>query len=84
MVGRPTSTEDITSNEIKNFILSPLHSANRLPKQRLRDQLLRYHPDRFESRLLRRVRESDQAAVKEAVNTVAQHLNDLLARQNEL
>lgn len=84
MESQPTSALDINGDAIRKFLLSPLHSANKPAKQRLREQLLRYHPDRFESRILRRVSESDRASVKQAVNTVAQCLNDALAQQNSL
>lgn len=80
MESQPYSPSDITSNAIKDFILSPLHSANKSHKQRLREQLLRYHPDRFEGRWLSRVRESDRAEVKDAINNVARHLNEALSQ----
>jgi hypothetical protein len=80
MESQPHSPLDITSNAIKDFVLSPIHSANKSHKQRLREQLLRYHPDRFEGRWLSRVRESDRAEVKDAINTVARYLNDALSQ----
>jgi len=78
MESQPHSPSDITNNDIKEFILSPLHSANKSHKQRLREQLLRFHPDRFEGRWLSRVRESDRAEVRDAINTVARYLNEAL------
>jgi len=80
MESQPHSPSDITSNAIKDFLFSPLHSVNKSHKQRLREQLLRYHPDRFEGRWLSRVRESDRAAVKDATNTVARHLSEALSQ----
>lgn len=44
---QPRSATEISSDAIKAFILSPLHSINKQPKQRLREQLLRFHPDRL-------------------------------------
>lgn len=77
---QPRSAADISSEAIKSFVLSPLHSASKLPKQRLREQLLRFHPDRFEGRWLGRVRESDREEVRKAINDVARYLNEALSQ----
>lgn len=77
---QPRSPSDISSFAIKNFVLSPLHSTDKSTRQRLREQLLRYHPDRFEGRWLTRVRESDRDAVKLATNNVARYLNEALSQ----
>ena len=82
MESQPHSQFDITSYAIKDFILSPLHSMNKSHKQRLREQLLRFHPDRFEGRWLSRVRESDRAEVKDAINSVARYLNEALSQSS--
>ncbi|KAF9516383.1 hypothetical protein BS47DRAFT_1292502, partial [Hydnum rufescens UP504] len=81
---QPASVQDLNAERIKSFILSPAHSQNKSHKHLLREQLLRFHPDRFETRLLERVRESDRAAVKEGANMVARYLNDALPLYNSL
>ena len=81
---QPASVQELDAERIKSFILSPTHSQNKSHKQILREQLLRFHPDRFEGRWLSRVRESDRAAVKEGVNIIVRYLNDALALYNSL
>ncbi|KAF8305529.1 hypothetical protein DL93DRAFT_2036514, partial [Clavulina sp. PMI_390] len=76
---QPRSSDDITNEAIKSFILSPLHSSSKQPRQRLREQLLRFHPDRFEGRWLHRVRESDREQVRSAMNSVVRCLNEALS-----
>ena len=47
-------------------------------KEKLRETLLRYHPDKFEGRVMSRVRPEDQDTVKETVGIVARTLNALM------
>ena len=47
-------------------------------KEKLRETMLRYHPDKFEGRVMSRVRPEDQDTVKEAVGIVARTLNALM------
>ena len=49
-------------------------------RDKLRETMLRFHPDKFEGRVMRKVRESDQERVRECVGKVARIINDLLAR----
>ncbi|KAF8334125.1 uncharacterized protein EI90DRAFT_3121466 [Cantharellus anzutake] len=81
---RPTSVDELDGALVKSFILSPAHSQGKPAKQRLRDQLLRFHPDRFEGRWLSRVCENDRSAVKEGVNKVARYLNEALSQHSSL
>ncbi|KAI0090585.1 hypothetical protein BDY19DRAFT_904888 [Irpex rosettiformis] len=48
-------------------------------RDKLRETMLRFHPDKFEGRIMSRIRESDKEAVREAVGRVARVINDLLA-----
>lgn len=81
---QPLSPTELDGAQVRAFILSPSHSQNKGHKQRLREQLLRFHPDRFEGRWLSRVRESDRAAVQQGVNMVARFLNDALAHHSSM
>ena len=49
-------------------------------KDKLRETMLRYHPDKFEGRVMQRVRPSERDVVKEAVGIVARTLNALMAQ----
>lgn len=44
----------------------------------LRTNLLRYHPDKFEPRVLKRVKDTEKELVKELAMTVVRTLNDML------
>ncbi|KAJ4483502.1 hypothetical protein J3R30DRAFT_1791244 [Lentinula aciculospora] len=47
-------------------------------KEKLREALLRFHPDKFEGRLMPRVRPSERDKVAEALYIVVRVLNDLM------
>ena len=49
-------------------------------KGKLRETMLRYHPHKFEGRVMQRVRPSERDVVKEAVGIVARTLNALMAQ----
>jgi len=74
----PTSPEQLTADAISAFVLSPLHSHGKHRKQRIREALLVFHPDRFDkwTRLVRN--ESDRQLVREAAGAVVRILNALL------
>ena len=80
MLTPPVTPASINLAAISYFLLSPLHSAKKSTKERIKEALRRWHPDRF-GRLLSRVRESDRAAVEEGVGMIARYLNELLGRQ---
>lgn len=50
-------------------------------KEKLREAMLRFHPDKFEGRIMQRVLHSDRDRVKEAVGQVVRALNALMATQ---
>ena len=79
--------EVITVDAIARFILSgpptaqgPASEATEKKdrKERLRETMLRFHPDKFEGRLMKRVKEGDQVKVREAVGQVVRALNTLM------
>jgi hypothetical protein len=74
----PTSPEQLTAGAISAFVLSPLHSQGKNRKQRIRDALLVFHPDRFDkwTRLVRNG--PDRQLVREAAGAVVRILNALL------
>lgn len=87
----------LTEGNIASFILSSFHSSAtpqgsvssspnsnndaRARKLRLREALLRWHPDKM-ARIIAQTAEDQRAAVKEGAETVARHLNALLARES--
>jgi len=74
----PTSPEQLTADAISAFVLSSLHSHGKNRKQRIREALFVFHPDRFDkwTRLVRN--EPDRQLVCEAGGAVVRVLNALL------
>jgi hypothetical protein len=70
--------EQLIPVQIAHFILHPQHSPGKSRKDRLKEALLRWHPDRFETKWLKKVVEEDREAVKDGVGRVVRALNELL------
>ncbi|EMD31930.1 hypothetical protein CERSUDRAFT_37398, partial [Gelatoporia subvermispora B] len=79
---KPDTPEDLTTSAISAYVLSPHHpsDAQKAPKDRIKDHIKRWHPDRFETKLLRKVREDERERVKEGAGLVARNLNELLTQ----
>ncbi|KAG1836282.1 hypothetical protein DFJ58DRAFT_622816, partial [Suillus subalutaceus] len=75
---RPGGPDDVTAPCITAYMLSSLHPTDKSPKDRIKENIRRWHPDRFETQLLPKVKESDRDIVREAAGTVVRVLNDLL------
>ncbi|KAG2032414.1 hypothetical protein BDR03DRAFT_970088 [Suillus americanus] len=75
---RPSGPDDVTAPCITAYMLSSLHPTDKSPKDRIKENIRRWHPDRFETQLLPKVKESDRDIVREAAGTVVRVLNDLL------
>ncbi|KAH7094185.1 hypothetical protein BKA62DRAFT_625484 [Auriculariales sp. MPI-PUGE-AT-0066] len=84
MVVKPRHTEELDNKLIANFVLSPLHSPGKEGKDRLRSQLLRWHPDRFESKWLSKCAEDERAEIQRGVGFVVRCLNELMSAQNSV
>ncbi|KAI0827643.1 hypothetical protein BC628DRAFT_1515093 [Trametes gibbosa] len=81
--------EDLTTEAITTFLLPPsqgLTSADddvaKERREKLRETMLRFHPDKFEGRIMRLVRTSDKELVKAAAGIVARTLNTLMGEQS--
>ncbi|KAI0628395.1 hypothetical protein C8Q77DRAFT_1162138 [Trametes polyzona] len=82
--------EDLTAEAIAAFLLPPserpvpedAEAAKKERKEKLRETMLRFHPDKFEGRVMRLVRDSDKELVKEAVGIVARTLNTLMGEKS--
>ena len=87
----------LTEGNIASFILSSFHSSptpqgsvssssnsnndTRARKLRLREALLRWHPDKM-ARILAQTSEDQRLVIKDGAETVARHLSALLARES--
>ncbi|KIJ42347.1 hypothetical protein M422DRAFT_171115 [Sphaerobolus stellatus SS14] len=78
VLAQVTMPEQLIPVKIAGFILNPQHSQGKSRKDRLREALLRWHPDRFETKWLKKVVEEERDMVKEGVGNVVRVLNDLL------
>jgi hypothetical protein len=82
--GTSIELDDITPDALERFIIPPAiqdvdHSdGQKTRKDRLRETMLRFHPDKFESRVLKLVREEDTEAVKDGVGRVVRAVTELL------
>ncbi|GJJ11544.1 hypothetical protein Clacol_005778 [Clathrus columnatus] len=71
------SLHDLTADNIALFLLHPLRDPNKSRKERLRNAILHYHPDKF-SRFLHRVVEPDQDRVWQGIDIIIRALNQLM------
>ncbi|KAH9855619.1 hypothetical protein C2E23DRAFT_723866 [Lenzites betulinus] len=78
MLKPPKDPEQITYAEVQAYVLSPHHPGEKTSKERIKDHLRKWHPDRFETKLLPKVREEERETVKEGAGAVARHLNKVL------
>lgn len=70
--------EEFTRDAIAAFLLSGLDEDKKGRKDVLRETFLRYHPDKFEGRFMRRVKDEDKERVREAIGQISRVLNHLL------
>ncbi|KAF8908610.1 hypothetical protein CPB84DRAFT_1843500 [Gymnopilus junonius] len=86
MLKAPSNPDDISSALISAYFQSPLwpdKEKSKTPKDRIKEHVRRWHPDRFETKVLPRVVDSEKEKVKSGAGNVARYLNDLLRKENE-
>lgn len=73
------TVDDLTAEAITAFLLPAGREFDKEKrKEKLRESFLRFHPDKFEGRFMRIVRESEREKVKEAIGQVSRVLNSLM------
>ncbi|GBE87631.1 hypothetical protein SCP_1103080 [Sparassis crispa] len=84
MLRRPEEPDDLTTIAISAYVLSPHYPGEKAksPRDRIKEHIRRWHPDRFETKLLPKVRKDDQDKVKQGAGLVARNLNEILTRQS--
>ena len=84
MFRKPTEPEELTSVAICAYVLSPHHPTekSKAARDRVKDHLKRWHPDRFQAKLLRKIREEEREKVQEGAGLVARNLSEMLTRSN--
>ncbi|PFH47930.1 hypothetical protein AMATHDRAFT_150937, partial [Amanita thiersii Skay4041] len=84
LVKKPKTPEDITTSAIRAYLFSRVHPEkdSKSDKDRVKEQIKKWHPDRFELKYLPKVVEQDREKVKEGAGCVVRGLNDILTRVN--
>ncbi|KAG8771158.1 hypothetical protein FRC12_003816 [Ceratobasidium sp. 428] len=76
----PTSPSSITPEEVARFLFSgPLLDEGMTLKSRIKDCLLRWHPDKFSGRWMQYVVESDKSRVRDGIDAVIRAGNKVMA-----
>ena len=78
----PNSTDELTTNAIGALVLSPHHLQDKSRRDRLKAELLRWHPDRFENKWLAKADVGEKEAIRRGAGQVVRGLNELMAREN--
>lgn len=77
------SPDDISRHSMEEFIFHPLRPGMELKsrKDRLKVEILRFHPDKFNSGIVRKLRECDREMAIEIVGALARILTDMMAEE---
>ena len=76
---RSITIDELTAEAITAFLLPAEKEFDKEKrKEKLRESFLRFHPDKFEGRFMRFVKEDDREKVKEAIGQVSRVLNSLM------
>jgi len=80
MFSMPCNPEAINGGAIFAYLGAECYpDKTRLYKDRIRDQMKKWHPDRFETKLLPKVVEGEREMVRLGAGEVVRYLNDLMA-----
>jgi hypothetical protein len=85
--GASIQLADIVPTALERFLVPPAPPQAddvdwlKLRKDRLRETMLRFHPDKFSSRVLRKVRDADREDVEDGVGRVVRGITELLQTQ---
>ncbi|KAF8639009.1 hypothetical protein AX17_001788 [Amanita inopinata Kibby_2008] len=83
MLKKPRTAEDITSHAIRVYLFGKWYPEdNKSDKDRAKEHIRRWHPDKFNAKYLPKVIEDDRERVMEAAGAVVRGLNDILTRAN--
>jgi hypothetical protein len=78
-----SAPEEMTLDRIKAYVFSPHGGgATKTNKERLKGLIRRWHPDKFETNLLLRVKASERDKVKAGAGVVVRVLNELLSLES--
>jgi len=79
--GGPPDISQITAEAVSTFLFFPEEAGKgKTRKEELRGTMLRFHPDKFEGRIIPRVKDEERAAVREGANAVTRAVSTLMER----
>ncbi|CAK9779756.1 hypothetical protein CC85DRAFT_328864 [Cutaneotrichosporon oleaginosum] len=73
------NSEDLTTDNVRRFLFALADDEGGDRRKVLREAIRLFHSDRFHSRVLPRVKESERERVREGVEAIARVLTDLLS-----
>lgn len=82
---KPKNPDDLISANISQYVVLQYQLGKKPPKpwkDHIKEHIKRWHPDRFETRLLPKVIQGDREKVREGAGQVARALNELLTRSS--
>lgn len=84
VANEPFNPSSLTPERMSTFLLSSLHSPEKVPMERIREAMKLWHPDKFEGRFMGAIAVSDRAVVREGLGMVARGLIELMRVQKKL
>ena len=77
---RHFSLDGLTIDSISEFLFRSAKEPTESPQKikAIRETLLRFHPDKFEGRVMSRVSEADKARVQDGIGIVVRTLNEMM------
>jgi hypothetical protein len=82
--GELSNISQITPEAVSSFLFLPGNEGHdeagrgRARKEELRGTILRFHPDKFEGRVIPRIKDEERAAVREGANAVTRAVTALM------
>ena len=77
MFKSPKSPEDLTASAIRSYMQSPHHPQDKSQRDRIKELIRKWHPDRFNN-LLPLISVNDLEMISEGAGSVVRALNDFL------
>jgi hypothetical protein len=78
-----TSTSDITRQRVQAFVFHPLRADADIKsrRDRVRAEILKWHPDKFDAKVVGAVIDTEKDQVKEGAGVVARILTQILEEE---
>ncbi|KIM69417.1 hypothetical protein SCLCIDRAFT_103069 [Scleroderma citrinum Foug A] len=77
MFKSPKGPDELTASAIRSYMQSPFHPQDKSQRDRIKELIRKWHPDRFNN-LLPLINVNDLEMINEGAGSVVRALNDLL------